>query len=250
MKEGKKNGKLIRTLVFAAIAAGSFLIFKLAEAPLIIAMGVRAAGIISVIVPAAAGIGAAASAADLISTLSKERKKNLEARAHEEIEVAEDVTEEYAKDASNPEITRKRLEQIRATAPGTSRIMNRCLEQMDRMDELQRRQLELMDANSATYLKDTVTTLDQVERELCLNYRSVVNQCIIAGSDAGEDKLDMSKVENSLGRNDKLLSQSKELLTVSADWVDKYNEKNDADRSLLDNWIKVIQDTISKEDII
>ena len=48
--------------------------------------------------------------------------------------------------------------------------------------------------------------------------------------------------------NAKLLSQAKELLKVSAEWIDKYNGQEVPDRSLLDNWIRVIRDTIGKEE--
>ncbi|MBQ7583115.1 MAG: hypothetical protein IJT24_00755, partial [Lachnospiraceae bacterium] len=149
-------------------------------------------------------------------------------------------------DMTSPEATRARLGRISEGSPGLIPLMNRCLAQLDRMDELQRRQGELLALNKAAYLKDTVGTLDTVEKEICLNLRGVVNQCIVAGDGADESRLDMEKVESILAQDQKLLDQSRELLVVSADWIDKYNsQEGGADRSLLDNWIKVIQNTIN-----
>ena len=55
----------------------------------------------------------------------------------------------------------------------------------------------------------------------------------------------MDKVERSLSKNQELLDQSKELLKVSADWIDSYNEQENPDRSLLDSWIRTIRNTIN-----
>ena len=55
----------------------------------------------------------------------------------------------------------------------------------------------------------------------------------------------MDNVERSLSKNQELLDQSKELLKVSADWIDSYNEQENPDRSLLDSWIRTIRNTIN-----
>ncbi len=248
MRKDKPN--FILPLLLLAAGFASVLLFGGAESSLILSFGIRAASFIMKAVPTVllgAGIVTGGistyKAVKLNQSRLLERKKEAERIGSHNV-----VEEEYARDASSPEATRAKLMQIREESPGLSELIERCLLQMDRMDDLQRRQKELIGINSAAYLNDTVATLDEVERALCLNYRSIVNQCIIAGSDASESKLDMERVEKVMDANAKLLSQAKELLKVSAEWIDKYNGQEVPDRSLLDNWIRVIRDTIGKEE--
>ncbi|MBQ9360832.1 MAG: hypothetical protein IJT96_07325 [Lachnospiraceae bacterium] len=235
--------KAIRTAVMAGLTAASAGVLAAIGQPLIIMLGVRAASLITIAVPAVGGILTVCSGADLISAVMKERRLAISENSTQRLDIAADGS--YKEDMTSPDATRERLNRISSASPRLSGLMGNCITQLDRMDELQRRQGELLTLNQAAYLKDTVGTLDQVEKEICLNLRGVVNQCIVAGEGADVSRLDMDKVESILSQNQKLLEQSKELLVVSADWIDKYNsQEGGADRSLLDNWIKVIQDTI------
>ncbi len=219
---------------------------KLFEPSLIISLGIRTASFFSILVPAIFGAGFVFSSVGLISTALKVRQEEmLEEKRLKSLDIHNDVAEQYRLDAGNPVNTRKRLEQIKDSTPGAVRLMDRCLSQLDRMDELQKRQQMLLESNDAAYLKDTVNTLEQVEHEICLNYRGIVNQCIVSGPAADESKFDMDKIEKSLNKNQELLDQSKELLKVSADWIDNYNEQENPDRSLLDSWIRTIRNTIN-----
>lgn len=242
------KGKIKRTLVLAAIAVIGTVVLKAGETGLILALGVRGAALLSRL-PAyvfglAAGISGLGVAKTAISGFAEERR--LKAEWQKRITENENVVEEYAKNASDPVTTRKRLLQIKESSPGVTHIMKQCIAQLDRMDELQERQQMLLETNDASYLRDTVNTLNQVEQEICLNFRGIVNQCIVSGDSADESKLDMEKVNSALERNTALLDQSKELLKVSADWIDNYNEQGNPDRSLLDSWIRTIRDTIKK----
>ena len=242
---GKLRSKVIRTALFAGItAAGAAALGALGQ-PLIIALGVRMASFVTTGFVCLGGAFSVWSLGDLIVGAKREHDRILtEKKNTRSLLVDDDRT--TVEDMTSPEATRERLGRIRMSSPGLAPLIDRCLFQMDRMDELQRRQGELIGLNKAAYLKDTVGTLDTVEREICLNLRGVVNQCIVAGEEADEQRLDMDKVESILAKNKKLLDQSKELLVVSADWIDRYNaQEGGADRSLLDNWIKVIQDTLS-----
>ena len=242
----KVKGKAIRTVILAGLSIAAVGALTAMGQPLIIALGVRMASFVT----AAAGITGGALTLWSAGDLAVGAGKQLAIAAEEKKTMKLDVEAEAApvEDMTSPEATRTRLGRIEQASPGLMSLMHRCLSQLDRMDELQRRQGELLSLNKAAYLKDTVGTLDAVEREICLNLRGVVNQCIVAGDGADESRLDMQKVETILTQNQKLLDQSRELLVVSADWIDKYNsQEGGADRSLLDNWIKVIQDTIKSD---
>ena len=241
---GSIKGKAIRTVVLAgltfAVTGGLIAMGQ----PLIVALGVRMASFVTGAAGVAGGIFTLWSAGDLAVGAKKQLAIAAEERKTQKLDVKSD--ELPVEDMTSPEATRARLLRIREGSPGLMNLMDRCTAQLDRMDELQRRQGELLSLNKAAYLKDTVGTLDTVEREICLNLRGVVNQCIVAGDGADESRLDVEKVDSILAQNHKLLDQSRELLVVSADWIDKYNsQEGGADRSLLDNWIKVIQNTIN-----
>ena len=241
---GSIKGKAIRTVVLAgltfAVTGGLIAMGQ----PLIVALGVRMASFVTGAAGVAGGAFTLWSAGDLAVGARKQLAIAAEERKTQKLDVKSD--ELPVEDMTSPEATRARLLRIREGSPGLMNLMDRCTAQLDRMDELQRRQGELLSLNKAAYLKDTVGTLDTVEREICLNLRGVVNQCIVAGDGADESRLDVGKVDSILAQNQKLLDQSRELLVVSADWIDKYNsQEGGADRSLLDNWIKVIQNTIN-----
>lgn len=241
---GSIKGKAIRTVVLAgltfAVTGGLIAMGQ----PLIVALGVRMASFVTGAAGVVGGAFTLWSAGDLAVGARKQLAIAAEERKTQKLDVKSD--ELPVEDMTSPEATRARLLRIREGSPGLMNLMDRCTAQLDRMDELQRRQGELLSLNKAAYLKDTVGTLDTVEREICLNLRGVVNQCIVAGDGADESRLDVEKVDSILAQNQKLLDQSRELLVVSADWIDKYNsQEGGADRSLLDNWIKVIQNTIN-----
>ena len=241
---GRIKGKVIRTVLLAGLTCAAVGLLNAMGQPLIVALGVRLASLATTAAGVGGGVLTLWSAADLAAGARKE----LAIAAKERKTARLDVEPESVpvEDMTSPEATRARLGRISEGSPGLIPLMNRCLAQLDRMDELQRRQGELLALNKAAYLKDTVGTLDTVEKEICLNLRGVVNQCIVAGDGADESRLDMEKVESILAQDQKLLDQSRELLVVSADWIDKYNsQEGGADRSLLDNWIKVIQNTIN-----
>ncbi len=242
------KGKIKRTFILAAIAVLGTAALKFMETGLILSLGVRGAALLSRLPAVVFGLAAGVSGLGVIKTavLNFSEERRLKAEWQKRLSENESVVEEYAKNASDPVTTRKRLLQIKESAPGVTHIMKKCISQLDRMDELQERQQMLLETNDASYLRDTVNTLNQVEQEICLNFRGIVNQCIVSGDAADESKLDMEKVNSALDRNTALLDQSKELLKVSADWIDRYNEQENPDRSLLDSWIRTIRDTIKK----
>ena len=238
-----KTTKAILIVLFTGITIG--LVIAPSSPALIMIMGVRASNTLITLLSIISGGVALINGALLTTGIVKERA--LTAKKQMSISTEKEVTENYALDAGDAFNTRKKLIQIETSSPGYSSLMEKCLAQMDRIDELQKRQKELIVSNSAAYLNDTENTLDQVEREICLNFRGIVNQCIVSGDDGDELNLDMDKVNSSLEKNNELLTQSKELLKVSADWIDEYNNKGESDRSLLESWITTIKNTINKE---
>jgi len=151
------------------------------------------------------------------------------------------VLADYAQNSTNPDLARKRLRQLQAEMPELEDLVIQCLDQMDTMDVLQEKQNALIEANDARYLKDTVSVLDNVERRLCQNFKNVINLCIAADS---VESLDEKKVYQYLKDNRKKLSNTKELLRASADWINQYNAGEDSDRSEVENWIAVIRDSL------
>lgn len=146
---------------------------------------------------------------------------------------------------STPENTRKRLEQLKEEAPKLEYLIARCLSQMDVMDLLQEKQGSLIRTNDALYLKDTVAVLDNVEGRICRNFRNIINLCIAADS---PDNLDIEKVDWYLEDNEHKLTDSKELLKASADWINQYDmDGAKGDRSEVENWIKVIRDSLRED---
>ena len=181
------KGKIIRTVILAGLTAGSFLLMKLLAPGMIISLGIRTATAVSTAVPLIFGAGFAVSSVRLISAAARiHRQDMLEEKRLKSLDIHNDIAEQYRLDAGNPVNTRKRLMQIKESTPGAVNLMDRCLSQLDRMDELQKRQQMLLESNDAAYLKDTVNTLEQVEHEICLNYRGIVNQCIVSGPGADD----------------------------------------------------------------
>lgn len=153
------------------------------------------------------------------------------------------VLRNYAQDSANPDFTRRRLEQLANETPELTGLVDRCMEQMDIMDTLQLKQEALIEANDARYLSDTVDVLNNVERRICRNFRNIINLCIAAES---ADSLDARKIDKYLKDNGKKLSDTKELLKASADWINQYNTDEDSDRSEVENWIAVIRESLKE----
>jgi len=154
------------------------------------------------------------------------------------------ILADYAEDSTNPDFTRKRLQQLWKEIPETEELVERCLEQMDRMDRLQAKQEFLIESNSASYLKDTVSVLDNVERRICRNFQSIINLCI-----ATDDirNLGMEEIENSLHDNEKKLENTTELLKASAKRINQYNADGSENAwDEVESWIAVIRESLKE----
>ncbi len=169
-------------------------------------------------------------------------KLRLRKQKQQQQELAEQRT--YAEDSTNPELTRKRLQQLQQTMPEAAPLFAQCLQQMDHMDQLQGRLSTLIQSNDASYLKDTIDLLDKVEGRLCRTLRSIINLCVAAHD---LDHLDHAKVRQYLADNQKKLSDSQTLLDVSVSWINQYNNDHDADRHEVETWIATIRESLKEE---
>lgn len=212
---------------------------------IIIGYGVRALGSVRTVGIAIIVVGTIFVAIRIVPILKVLRRQ--QKQREREVTSARNKTrvlDDYAQDSENPDFTRKRLEQLRVETPELNDLVASCLDQMDQMDAIQEKQNALIEANDARYLKDTVAVLNNVERRLCRNFRSVINLCIAAES---VDWLDKFKVEKNLSDNRKKLSDAKELLRASVDWINQYDNDADSDRSEVENWIAVIRNSLKEE---
>jgi len=235
--------------VGAILTACGVLILALASTVMknwiIIGYGVRALGKVRLVGICLTVLGAVFMAICAIPLIKATRRQKQQLdRKRQSAQNRSRVLADYAQDSTNPDFTRKRLEQLQDEIPELEDLVMQCLEQMDAMDVLQEKQNALIEANDARYLKDTVSVLNNVERRICRNFRNVINLCIAADS---VESLDTEKVNKYLRDNRKKLSNTKELLKASADWINQYNAGEDGDRSEVENWITVIRNSLREE---
>ena len=192
------------------------------------------------------GIGGiiVAIALSVPSLLSGIRRRQELARDIEQQRQETQILTDYSADSENPDKVRKRLAQLQLEMPALEWLTRKCREQMDEMDSLQARQKLLIETNAAIYLQDTVDLVDNIEREICLSYREIVNLCIAAGS---ADNLDNDHVNRILEENKNRLGGVQTLLILSAKWINDYNTARQKDsRDQLDSWMAVINNSLKK----
>ncbi len=234
----------------AAIGLAGVGIGLSAPASLIVAIGIRGVSAISTVSGVVLGTGALTLTGGTVPEIVNSVKRRNDVRLLES-EHREDIKNfsEYAKDSLNPEKTRLRLEQLRKNNPNLSDLVERCLEQMDRIDSYQSRQKSLLAANKAIYLEDTIDVLSESERRMCRNFRNVINCCILIEDDSGKvEDLDNDIIESSLSDNEEELKTVATLLKYSVGYINNYNRSGVSDRSELDAWLKVMKDSIGGND--
>ncbi len=239
--------KALRIGGYVLAAAGIFGIGVASAAPpaMIIAVGVRGVSAISAVSGVVAGAGAVAVTGGTVPAIVKKVKSKSETKLIESKKEADEKNfSEYAKDSLNPEKTRVRLEQLRNNNPSLNDIVDRCIEQMDKMDNYQSRQKSLLEANEAVYLSDTVFVLDESERRMCRNFRNIINCCIIVEYSDNNDDLDMATIQSAMAENDDELTEVSTLLKYSVAYINNYNRNGVKDRSELDAWLSVMKSSI------
>lgn len=229
--------------IFAAAGLCGLGVGMLASSAMIVAIGVGGVNAISALSTISLGVGVAFLAGGIVppavrSIQSQNQQKQLESDREEDRKKFSD----YAKDSLNPTKTRARLEQLRRNNPQLSNLVDRCLEQMDRMDSCQSRQRNLIDANEAIYLEDTVEMLDQSEKRICRNIRNIINCCILVEDNSGSvNELDGTIINSSLAENEEELNTVATLLRCSVAYINNFNRNGVSDRSELDAWLRVMK---------
>ena len=120
----------------AGLAAGFF-----ATSSMIVALGVRALATLQLAALTVCGIGAVTLLGGTVPAVALSLKKQNTSRLLEhDREQDRRRFSDYAHDSLNPDKTRVRFEQLRAHNPKLSGLIDRCVEQMDRIDAYQARQ--------------------------------------------------------------------------------------------------------------
>lgn len=238
-------GGILAAIGLIGIGAGFF-----TTSSMIVAIGIRTLSMIATISYITFGLGATTFALGLIPTLVnciKKQNNNRLLESKRETDLKN--FSEYAKDSLNPEKTRVRLEQLRKNNSNLSNLVDRCFEQMDRIDTYQARHKSLLDANEAIYLEDTIEVLDESERRMCQNYRNIINCCIlIEDTDSGAEELDYNIINTSLKDNEDELTAISTLLKYSVAYINNYNRNGVSDRSELDAWLKIMKTSMGGND--
>ena len=213
-----KIPKIIGALL-AALGIAGIITASMATPSLIVSIGVRAIStlkIVSIITACVGGgvfaLGFVPNVVNLISSSNK--KKMIKGK----VEERKKTFDEYARDSLNPVKTRERLDDIKENNASLSPIVDKCINQMDRMDKLQDRYKMLLDANDAIYLNNTVPVIDDAETRLCRNIRNIINCCILVEDGSSElsdfDRQIIERAEGVDRRNEKL-NRQREPLTIS-----------------------------------
>lgn len=245
-----RNKISLPLLGFIIMIAGLFIILlstTVLKHWLIIGFGVRTFALVRLVGVIVVVSGFLISIIQSIPLIKKWKlEKQQSEQEQERFEERSKVLADYTKNSTSPELTRKRLEQLRHSIPGIDDLIEHCFKQMDRMDELQAKQQLLIESNDALYLRETVAVLDNVERRLCRNFRNIINLCTVA-EDANH--IDMDEVKRNLRDNKKKLESSKELLAASAKRINQYNagdERSSWDE--VESWIQIIRDSLKEEE--
>lgn len=240
------NGAGIVGVVLAGFGLLALLLSNtLAKNWLIICLGIRVFRTVLMAEIAIVGVGVIILIISAIPFLKNQmvyqrERKQAQARQQQKAQ----FWEHYAENDGDPELIRKRLNQLWREMPALDALIRRCLNQMDQMDDLQARQEVLIKSNGALYLKDTVEVLNNVERRICRNLRSIINFCIVEDDPT---QIAAPRIEKILADNELKLSDSKELLKVSAEWINQYDSGFKSDFSEVESWISTIRESL-KED--
>lgn len=170
-----------------------------------------------------------------------ERQDEIQKREQERREA--EFLREYADDSTSPELTRQMLEEICDGTTEMNMLVQECKNYMNMMDLLQKKQGVLIKTNNATYLNETVEVLNRVETRLCQDIRSIINLCITAEN----IRLEQEAINGFLRDAESRVSDAKQLLKLSGEWVNSYNEKdsrNDGNEVKL--WIKNINRSLKE----
>ena len=166
------------------------------------------------------------------------------------VEERKKTFDEYARDSLNPVKTRERLDDLKENNASLSPIVDKCINQMDRMDKLQDRYKTLLDANDAIYLNNTISVIDDAETRLCRNIRNIINCCILVEDGSSElSDFDRQIIDKALRENESELENVNTLIHYAVNYINNYQQNGVTDMSELRAWIEVMRSSTDKNDL-
>lgn len=178
----------------------------------------------------------------IVNAQKKASRQDEERRQEQERREAQ-LQKEYANDNASPGLTRRMLEEIRDGTVEMDTLVQECMNHMDTMNLLQKKQGILIRSNNASYLHETVEVLNRVETRLCQDIRSVINLCITTEN----IQADRETIDSFLRDAESRISDARQLLKLSGEWVNSYNEKdNRNDGGEVKLWIKTINQSLKE----
>lgn len=217
---------------------------------LLIQIGIRALDGLKTVLIITSLIGAG------ISTLSfvPQIKNLIDSGKHKRLlkesnEKKQNAFEEYSKDSLNPNKTRDRLATLKQNNTDLTEIVEKCLNQMDRMDNIQDRYTTLIQANDATYLNDTISAINDTETRLCHNIRNIINCCILVEDGSSTfSEFDMKIINKALNQNETELQNANKLTHYAVNYINNYQQNGITDMNELNAWIKVMEQSNTSND--
>ncbi|MFV0485321.1 MAG: hypothetical protein ACK5MU_03825 [Candidatus Saccharimonadales bacterium] len=237
-----------------ALGIVALVIVKTAETAIVIGLGIRVFSILSIVPYIAVAAGIVATGVGIIPTVRARLAKSAEDRRIEQEKMAESKsTLSYSAKTYDPADIRRMLIKLKEQRPDLASEIDKCESQMDSMDHRQERLKNLLDLNEADYLRNTEELLNEVEQFICKNFRKVINRGIVSEMDddavfAGDEKYSthVELIQAVLKSNQVELDNIKKFL---ADLADLISEQNDNSQTTLEAWMKVIRDSLKKEEI-
>lgn len=201
---------------------------------------IRRAGLITLLIGTPFALG---GAIPLITSASKERRQLAKQQSQQDQQAR--LLAKYAKNSSDPVLTKKVLMSIRDSFPESEEIIDLCFQQMEQIDRYQDKQQLLINTNNAHYLSDTMMVFDEVEQKNCRSFQAIAN-LFIAADDLSD--LDIDKIGESLEANKRRLDQIQDLLQISVVWINDFNAGDDNVEKKVQAWITTITETLQREE--
>lgn len=225
---------------------------SMATPALIVSIGVKAISTLSVLSIVTTCVGGGVFALGFVpNIINLINSSNNQKMIKGKVEERQKTFDEYAKDSLNPEKTRERLDDLKESNRELTPIVDKCINQMDRMDKLQDRYKTLIEANDAIYLNDTISVIDDAEKRLCRNIRNIINCCILVEDGSAQlSEFDNEIIDKALKENESELENVNTLIHYAVNYINNYQQNGVTDMSELKAWIDVMKtSTDDKKDL-
>jgi hypothetical protein len=146
----------------------------------------------------------------------------------------------YRAKSSGPKEIRDQLMTLKGLRPKLSELIDKCLGQLDVIAGQLARFDQLVASNDAQGVSGARVGLEEIERTLISNFKSVINIGIAAsaGESSETDARCTEMIERAVAANAKALEKGNQFLLEIADNISKFV----SDTTMLDAWLKTIRD--------